>query len=316
MAKATHGIATSESLKVTPAMPLSFRIVTPTFNQARTIRATIESVLSQDYAHIDYFVQDGGSTDGTIEILESYGSRVKWKSEKDAGQSDAILKGFAGATADVLGWLNSDDTFAPGAVKSAAGFLETHPDVALVYAEADFIDVDGNFIAKSANVEPWSYRRLLKYSDFIIQPASFFRREAFEAVGGIDKSLHYAMDYDLWLKLGKKYPVAYVPELWAHYRWMGGNKSAIGGWPRIEEVREVMKRHGGPELPGYFWLEKTYLHIGEMKARMAEGRTGRAAGEMGRAIASAISPRAIVSLLQPRTWRIIYTGQVLRRAVR
>ncbi len=196
-------------------MPLSFRIVTPTYNQARTIRATIESVLSQDYPHIDYFVQDGGSTDGTLEILQSYGSRLKWKSEKDAGQSDAILKGFYGTSADVLGWLNSDDTFAPGAVQSAAAFLEAHRDVALVYAEADFIDVEGKFIRKAANVEPWSYRRLLKYSDFIIQPASFFRREAFEAVGGIDKSLHYAMDYDLWLKLGKKYPVAYVPELWA-----------------------------------------------------------------------------------------------------
>jgi glycosyltransferase involved in cell wall biosynthesis len=297
-------------------MPLTFRIVTPTFNQAGTIRATIDSVLAQDYPHIDYFVQDGGSTDGTLDILRSYGSRIRWASEKDAGQSDAILKGFAGASADVLSWLNSDDTYAAGAVKSAAGFLEAHPDVALVYADADFIDIHGQFIRKSANVEPWSYRRLLKYSDFIIQPASFFRREAFEAVGGIDKSLHYAMDYDLWLKLGKAYHVAYVPQLWAHYRWLGGNKSAIGGWPRIEEVREVMKRHGGPKLPGYFWLEKTYLHLGEARAQMAEGCAVRAFASMARAFASAISPRAIVSLMQPRTWKIIYTGQVLRRAVR
>src|SRR5213078_2278299 len=180
---------------------------------------------------LDYLVMDGGSTDGTVEILKSFGPRLRWISERDRGQSDAINRGFAQT---------------PGAVRAAAEFLARHDDVAMVYGDADFIDAAGNAIAPCAHVEPrFSRRRLLHYSDFIVQPAAFFRRGAFEAVGGLDPTLNWAMDYDLWLKFAAAgFKVAYLPRVLANYRWLGGSKSAAGGWGRLKEVDAVARRHG------------------------------------------------------------------------
>src|SRR5437016_2863998 len=173
-------------------------VVTPSFNQEEYIEATIRSVLGQDYPAIEYIVVDGGSGDSTIEILKRYQGKLTWTSEKDAGQADAINKGFARARGEIVAWLNSDDTYEPGAISAAVGYLRAHPDVAMVYGEANFIDAAGKFIGRCAHVEEFDAGRLVNYSDFIVQPASFFRRSALEAVGGLDPSLHYAMDYDLW----------------------------------------------------------------------------------------------------------------------
>jgi GT2 family glycosyltransferase len=281
-------------------------IVTPSFNQRDFIAATIDSVLAQTYPHVELLVMDGGSTDGTLDVLRAYGDRVRWISEKDDGQADAINKGFARTSGEILGWLNSDDTLEEDAIRIAVEYLSKHPDVAMIYGDANFIDATGNFIRECAHIEPFDAQRLLHYSDFIVQPAAFFRRSAFEAVGGLDASLHFAMDYDLWLKLARRFKIDYVPKVLANYRWLGGNKSAIGGRERIEEVRRVATRHGATRLPAYFCLEEVNLCL-------EEARRSRSPAPLLRATGIVLSSwRAMKSLCSPTVWRIIRTGKILR----
>jgi glycosyltransferase involved in cell wall biosynthesis len=295
---------------------LTFAIVTPSYNTGAHVRATVESVLAQDWPHVDYLVMDGGSTDETVDVLRSFGPRLRWVSERDRGQSDAINRGFAQTTGEILGWINSDDTYAAGAVRTAAEYLAARPDVAMVYGDADFIDARGDRIARCAHVEPeFRRRRLLHYADFIVQPAAFFRRSAFEAVGGLDPSLNWAMDYDLWLKFAARgFKVAYLPRVLANYRWLGDSKSAAGGWGRLEEVDRVARRHGARRTPAYFRLERVNLHLSEARQALRHRDRGSAARAFANAAANLLtSPRAMWSLMSPRTWRVIYTGQVLRK---
>ena len=131
--------------------PLTLSIVTPSFNTGRYLGAAVASVLSQDWPHIDYLVMDGGSTDNTPDVLRSFGEKLRWISEKDRGQSDAINKGFAQTTGEILTWLNADDAYATGAVRTAMEYFQAHPDVALVYGNADYIDARGDLIALRAH---------------------------------------------------------------------------------------------------------------------------------------------------------------------
>jgi glycosyltransferase involved in cell wall biosynthesis len=294
----------------------TFAIVTPSYNTGKHIGAAVRSVLEQSGCDVNYVVMDGGSTDDTVEVLKSFGPRLRWVSERDRGQADAINRGFAQTRGDILGWLNSDDAYALGALRAAAEFLAAHPDIAMVYGDADFIDAAGDHIARCAHVEPvFSRRRLLHYSDFIVQPAAFFRRSAFEAVGGLDPSLNWAMDYDLWLKFADAgFKVAYLPRVLANYRWLGGSKSAAGGWGRLKEVDAVARRHGARRTPAYFRLERVNMHLTEARQALRHRDVGSAAASFGRATGNLLSsPRAMWSLLSPRTWRVIYTGQVLRK---
>lgn len=291
-------------------------IVTPSYNTRRYIGAAIASVLAQDWANVDYLIMDGGSTDGTRELLESFGDRLRWISEKDDGQSDAIRRGFGkvgdGDGEEILGWLNSDDTYAPGAFRAVAEYFAAHPDVGLVYGDAQYIDADGRFIADCVHVEPYSLHRLCHYSDFIVQPAAFFRRSAYEAIGGLDRDANWAMDYDLWIKVGRRFKIAYLPRVLAHFRWLADNKTATGGWGRLDEVVSILARHGlGP--PAFIQLEQCMLLAYEARAALARGRLGGAVRAVARGAKIVLtSPRAMKSLLSPRTWRIIWVGQVLR----
>jgi hypothetical protein len=187
----------------------------------------------------------------------------------------------------------------------------------MVYGNAQYIVADGNVIGPCVHVEPFRIHRLENYSDIIAQPAAFFRRSAYEAVDGLDTRLNYGMDYDLWIKLARRFKVAYLPILLANYRWLTDNKTAIGGFARLNEITWLAAAHGLRE-PAYIRLERVNLYLREaLKAirRLAPGdffvSAVRASAIMLR------SPRAIASLFQPRTWRIIWMGQVLRaRAVK
>lgn len=293
-------------------------IVTPSYNQGSYIGATIDSVLSQDYPHLRYLVMDGASTDSTLHVLRKYGDRIEWYSRPDEGQTDAINQGFALAGGEILTWLNSDDTLAPGAVRAAVDYLVKHPEVAVVYGDADFIDPTGRWIGRCAHVERFNRQRLLQVSDFIVQPAAFFRRSAFEAVGGLDKSLHWSMDYDLWLKLSQAgYSFAYLPQVLANYRWFGENKSAVGGMDRLDEVARVARRHGADHLPAYFCLEAVLVHLTQAAAALRQHSLADAAQSLLRAMRCVTGSKAAMkSLLDLNTWRIIWTGQVLRRRTR
>ena len=292
----------------------SIAIVTPSYNTGRYIGAAVRSVLEQDYPHVEYVVMDGGSTDGTVDVLRSFGPRLQWVSKRDKGQSDAINRGFARTRGDVLGWLNSDDTYAPGAFRAAAEVFAARPDVDLVYGDATYTDHEGRHVANCLHVEPFSRRRLFDYSDFIVQPAAFFRRRMFEKVGGVDVSIHYAMDYDLWLRMvaaGAK--VVYLRRVLANFRWLADNKTATGGHGRLDEITRILRRHGRP-LPAYNTLERCNLYGQEALAALGGRRWGEAAGRLGAVTRTlATSPRAAASLLSPQTWRIVHAGQVLRR---
>lgn len=293
--------------------PLTLSVVTPSYNTGKYLGAAIASVLEQDWPGVDYVVMDGGSTDESLDVLRQFGSRIRWVSEKDKGQSNAINRGFVRTRGDVLCWLNSDDTFAPGAFRAAMEFFQAHPDVAMVYGDADYITPDGKPLAPCVHIEPYSAHRLFHYSDFIVQPATFFRRSAFEAVGGIDESIHWAMDYDLWLRIAAGgFKIAYLPALLAHFRWLKDNKTATGGFGRLNEIHRILGKHGLGE-PAYIRLERVYLHLQQAIKSIRKAKPGGAAASSFSALGSLmVSPRAMASMLMPQTWKIIWTGRVLR----
>jgi len=184
-------------------MPLSISIITPSYNQGRFLERTIRSVLEQreTAGPFEYLVMDGGSRDESIGILERYGAELAWVSEKDRGQADAVNKGLARARGEIIGWLNSDDIFYPGAVAAAAGFLARRPDVDVVYGNGNHIDEQDRVI-EPYPTEDWDFERL-KERCFLCQPAVFFRRRMVERFGPLGVRWHYALDYEYWLRLGK-----------------------------------------------------------------------------------------------------------------
>ena len=179
---------------------MKLSIVTPSFNQGAFIERTLSSVQSQDYKAHEHVVFDGGSSDNTVAILSQYTGRIHWRSQPDKGQAHAINKGIQATDGDIIGWLNSDDIYYPGAFRTVTAYFETHPDVDVVYGMADHIDVhDKPF--ENYPTEPWDFERL-KQTCFICQPALFFRRDLVAKHGLLDESLQYCMDYEYWLRLG------------------------------------------------------------------------------------------------------------------
>lgn len=181
---------------------MKISIVTPSFNQGEFIEKTIQSVITQDYAQLDYIVMDGGSTDNTIEILKRYEHDLTWISEPDNGQTHAVNKAISKTSSDIIGWLNSDDIYYPGTIKTICQFFAEHPDVDVVYGDAYFIDRDDKII-KFYPTEPWSLERF-KSCCYVSQPATFFRRSAVEKYGLLNEKLEFCMDYEYWLRLGLK----------------------------------------------------------------------------------------------------------------
>jgi glycosyltransferase involved in cell wall biosynthesis len=228
----------------TASLPL-VSIVTPSYNQAPYLEATLRSVLDQDYPNIEYILVDGGSTDGSREIIGRYAERLAWwVSEKDQGQTDAINKGFAHAKGKILAWLNSDDTYLPGAVSQAVAALRAHPEAGMVYGDANLIDEAGKAIGKFP-ARQTDYSRLRRGYVHIPQQASFFRAALWRQVGPLDPSFYFAMDYDLWVRLASRAPLLYVPSLWANFRLHGTGKSVVSDercWP---EMLRVHYREGG-----------------------------------------------------------------------
>ena len=254
-------------------------IVTPSLNQGRFIEAAIESVLSQDYPRIEYIVIDGGSTDETLDILARYGQRFTWISEPDGGQSHAINKGFRRARGDVLAWLNSDDTYLPGAVRSAVEHLTEHPDCALVYGDGYLMDEDGRMTRPFPATEPFDLWKLVYVHDYILQQSAFFRRDAVDAAGYLDESLHWGMDWDLFIKIGRRYRVDYLPKALASLREYGTAKTFSGGTRRLAELVRVMRRHGSRRYPParVAYAIDTYFRLvfGSLEARVpARSRAG------------------------------------------
>ena len=232
-------------------------IVTPSFNQARYLEATIQSVLGQDYPRIEYILVDGGSTDGSLEIIKKYSARLAWwVSAKDRGQTDAINKGFARASGDILAWINSDDTYEPGAVSAAVKYLQAHPEVGMVYADCNYTDEEGRVIGRFPAAQT-DLPRLRRGYVHIPQQTMFFRADLWKQVGPLDPSFYFAMDYDLWTRLAARAELKYLAgQTWANFRIHTSGKTIAADdrcWP---EMLRVHYRDGGsffaPIVAKYF----------------------------------------------------------------
>ena len=193
-------------------------IITPSFNQASYLEQTLRSVFDQDHADIEYIVMDGGSTDGSVEIIKKYASKLAyWSSEKDAGQADAINKGMGRARGEIVAWLNSDDTYLPGAVAAAVRAFEQHPDVVLIYGDMLAVDEQGQTF-NTFHYHQLALEDLLSFQ-IIGQPAVFMRRSAFEKAGGLDPSFHLLLDHLLWIRIAAQGHILHVPQTWAAARY-------------------------------------------------------------------------------------------------
>lgn len=200
-------------------------IITPSYNQAAFLEQTIQSVLQQEYPNLEYWVIDGASTDGSVEIIKKYaGSLAGWVSEKDQGQAHAINKGFERAHGEVIAWLNSDDLYKPDAVSSAVKALQVHPEAGMVFTDVESIDAHGEAF-NLMHYGDWGLHDLMTFH-IIGQPAVFMRRSVLEQAGHLDLSYKYLLDHHLWLRMGLHADIQYIPnQVWAAARMHPGAKN-------------------------------------------------------------------------------------------
>jgi glycosyltransferase involved in cell wall biosynthesis len=228
---------------------MKISIITPSYNQAQFIERTILSVLDQNYPDLEYIVMDGGSTDGTVEILKKYADRIIWKSEKDNGQSDAINKGLRIATGDIIAYLNSDDTYAPGTFEKIRLFFQEHPGKKWAYGKCRIIDADDQEIRKPITayknflLKNYSYAKLLS-ENFISQPATFWKREIHAEMGFFNESEHYCMDYEFWLRIGQKYSAGVIRDYLANFRYYATSKSGGVNKKQFQDELRLAKQYG------------------------------------------------------------------------
>jgi hypothetical protein len=214
-------------------------IVTPSFNQGRFVEEAILCIKNQNYPHIEHIIIDGGSTDETLDVIRRYEGTysLRWVSEPDEGQADALNKGFNLARGEILGWLNADDTYQPGAVRSAVAWLQSHPAVDLVYGHSNLIDESGEILY--TNTTPKFSLEKLLYTNIIPQTAMFFRRRIVEEIGGVNPYLHYVLDWEFVLRIARNYRVQRVSAVWGSFRITRGTKSVEKPylcWPEIVPV--------------------------------------------------------------------------------
>lgn len=252
-------------------MSLSIAIVTPSYNQGKFIERTIQSVLSQNIENLDYLICDGGSTDETVDILRQYETRIRWLSEPDGGQADAVNKGIQQTAGDIIGWLNSDDIYCPHALNYVQEYFEKQPHVDIIYGRANHIDSEDNFLEPYPTA-PWNYEQL-KEACFICQPAVFFRRRVVEEYGALDPTLQYCMDYEYWLRLGRTCTFAYVDQVLAGSRLYESNKT-LGSRLAVHHEIVMMTKQLFGKTPDR-WIFN-YAHVlADQKGYNRETATGR-----------------------------------------
>lgn len=228
---------------------LKISLITPSFNQGQFIKATIDSVLSQKYQNLEYWVVDGGSTDNTISILKSYGKKINWISQKDDGQTSAINWGLSKCTGDIIGFINSDDLLLPFSLEKVGLVFEKKQCDWLIGNYA-IIDTNGQLYKKHTIVEKYkqfllkhfSKNLLLSVNNFIPQPSTFWSKKAFRKVGFLDETLHYTMDYDYWLRLAKYFKPVVKDQHLSQFRIHPQSKSMSNRKKMLSEELLVAKK--------------------------------------------------------------------------
>jgi glycosyltransferase involved in cell wall biosynthesis len=268
-------------------------VVVPSYQQVRFLRKSIDSILLQEYSPIEVLVLDGGSTDGSLDVLEGYGNRIWFRSGRDGGQGSAINEGFTRSKGQILAWLNSDDFYYPGAIQKAVRALRRFPSAGLVYGHGN--QVDENDVVKWLFPETVEFNlwRLVNVADYILQPTVFIRREALFSIGFLDESLNWGLDWDLWIRIGKRYPFAFVDEVLAASRLHSETKTAGGGLRRIREIRRILRRNDAkvfsPALVAHTLAAFIRSLIPSAEIMTADGVTGGMHGSFGRLSAAIIA---------------------------
>ncbi len=199
-------------------------IITPSYNQADFLEETIQSVLSQEYPDLEYMIVDGGSKDGSVDIIRRYADRLAWwVSEKDRGQADAVNKGFARATGEIVGWVNSDDYFLPGAIHAAVAEMQAHPECGMVFGDVLSINKEGTPI-NIMRYGDWGLDDLMQFY-MIGQPSVFMRRSVLEQAGYLDLEFDLLLDHHLWLKMAQIAPMRYTGQRWSAARYHAAAKN-------------------------------------------------------------------------------------------
>lgn len=262
-------------------MSFRFSIIIPTFQHRAFLEEALHSVLEQEYPTFEIIVIDGGSRDGTTELLHAYQAanpgRVYWRSEPDRGQADAINKGMRLATGDIVGWLNADDRFAPGALAAVQEFFVRNPQADFVYGDALALNREGRafgvrqHVSRRQRIPGSDHELLVRYYDFIVQPAAFWRASLWQRLGELDSTLVYALDYEYWMRAAAVTRLCYLPRVLAHERLYAAAKTGSGGLARIAEIEQVAVHHGGDGLPRFYRAEGAALHIAAATERVRIG---------------------------------------------
>ena len=268
----------------------SVTIVTPSYNQVAFLENTIRSVLAQEYTALEYMIVDGGSTDGSVEIIQRYSDRLAWwVSERDSGQAEAINKGLRRAKGEVVAWLNSDDLYLPGAIQQAVAAFQANPGLGLVFGDAITIDAQGNILNR-LSFGDWDLLDLVSFR-IICQPAVFMRRAVLERSGYLESSFHYMLDHHLWIQIARCAPIRHIggrmeansfkqPVLWAAARHHPGAKNVthapgfsretmqILEWMESQpDLEAIITQNRNRVLAGAYRLNARYLLDGGMPAQ-------------------------------------------------
>lgn len=236
-------------------------LVTPSYNQAQFLEAALESVVAQNYPNLEWIAMDGGSTDRSVELLRRYEKYFAyWTSEQDGGQADALQRGFARATGEIFGWLNSDDMLMQGALNAVGSYFAAHPECDFLAGDGEYVNADDTRVLYTSHAMPYSFDDLLHfYQDkFLPQPAVFFSRTAFQCVGGLDTTLTYTMDLDLFLRLRRLHPLHCIHQPLAKLRQHQDAKSRHAGHPHLVAVEHETRRYWSEVAP----LERMKILMG------------------------------------------------------
>ena len=243
-------------------------VITPSYNQGIYIEETIQSVLNQNYPNLEYIIIDGGSSDSTVEVIKKYESKIDfWVSEKDKGQADAINRGFAKATGDILCWLNSDDYFFPDTLKYVASQLNIEKKE-ILFGEVDHIFEPDKAI-KHSNVKNKYENYNLELYDYIIQPGSFWTKKVWELTGVVDENLHFVFDWEWFLRAKKNdAEFKYSNKVMSMYRVHAAHKTSNGGEKRQKEIEYILKKYSGEKML------KAFIFMRDERSKVDEILTG------------------------------------------